>query len=304
MTAPDDSSHWSSTIDRKLKAIAQGASEKPAWYDAWSRLKPESSEEERLEVYRAIRDSDQLPDEAAFFLVSMQIDEITARDAAQNLREHEDRLEAIEEAYRFDEGTIWSPGTAPEGYEEQRREYHDAWDELFARKLEEYSEPEMARLFRSDREQFDHLADEGRKFFYGDEEVEEAAPVLWLRQLVEAVSDNVTANSPMGPLGYRYGQDEDCWEVSVYPTPVELIGGAVDGEVVVPGFSLDLKGLCDVFDTVEECVWQSLGLAPNDGPEIWVEGGFQGQHVFLQVLAHAPDDELPGMKLNVTRRGR
>ena len=37
----------------------------------------------------------------------------------------------------------------------------------------------------------------------------------------------------MGPMGYGYAEAEGFWEVDVYATPVELIGGAADVEVVV-----------------------------------------------------------------------
>ena len=52
----------------------------------------------------------------------------------------------------------------------------------------------------------------------------------------------------MGPLGYRYNEDDDYWEVDIYPTPVELIGGAVDGEVIAPGFGLDVEELRSAFE--------------------------------------------------------
>jgi len=214
MTDSHDSERPSPAMDAKLETIAKAAPEKPAWYEAWSRLGSEPSEEERLSVYRAIRDSGLLPEVAGFFLVSMQVDEIAARDADGDLGEHED--EAIKEVYRFDDGTVWTPENAPERYEERRREYHDAWDELFARKLKKCDEPEMARLFRTGRQRFEQLLDRRKKFFHGDEEIEDTAPMLWLQGLVEAVAENMTANSAMGPLGHRYGQDGDFWEVSVY----------------------------------------------------------------------------------------
>jgi len=37
-----------------------------AWHEAWSRLGPESSEEERLAVYHAVRDAGSVPEDAAF----------------------------------------------------------------------------------------------------------------------------------------------------------------------------------------------------------------------------------------------
>jgi hypothetical protein len=63
--------------------------------------------------------------------------------------------------------------------------------------------------------------------------------------LVDVVAACLEAHSPMGPLGFRYLEEEALGELVVYPTPVELVGGAADGTVVVPGFSLDLQALLE-----------------------------------------------------------
>jgi hypothetical protein len=109
------------------------------------------------------------------------------------------------------------------------------------------------------------------------------------------------ADSVQGPLGYRYGEEDGFWEVIVYPTPIELVGGAVDGEVVAPGFTLDLEGLRSGFDRIVDCCWNALGLVPSEGPYLAIEGKFQGHDLFLRILAYAPDDEEPSMKLDSTR---
>ena len=49
-------------------------------------------------------------------------------------------------------------------------------------------------------------------------------------------------------------------------------------------------------------MWQSQGFPYDEGPKLIIEGDFQGRGVFLQVLAYAPDDEEPSMKLDTTRR--
>ena len=160
----------------------------------------------------------------------------------------------------------------------------------------------MARLFRTDPTRFERLTEAGRRFFHDGSDTETDTPFLWVKQAVEAVAGHMTADSPMGPVGYRYGQDEGFWEIDVYPTPVELIGGAVDGEVVAPGFSLDLEGLRAAFEEITDFGWQSLGFSQTEGPRVWIEGTFHGKELLLQVLAYAPEDEEPGMKLNVFRR--
>ena len=93
-------------------------------------------------------------------------------------------------------------GHLPGGYEAVWHRYYQAWDELFAKKLEEFGEHEMARLFRTERKRFEQLTEAGRQYFYGPEDPEEEASVLWVKRLVEAAAEHVTADSAMGPLGY------------------------------------------------------------------------------------------------------
>ena len=274
----------------------------PPWHDAWSKLTAASSDEDRLAVYQAIRRCGTLPNEASFFLVSTLVDDIASQDADDALRPYEDRLKVIEKEYRLGEGGVWPSGAAPAGYDALRQEYYRAWGEVFARKLEECGEPEMARLFRHDKAQFDRLTDVGRQYFFGPESDAENLPVVWIHGLVEAVAECMEADSPMGPLGYRYGEEDGLWQIDLYPTPVELVGGADDGEVVAPGFSLDIEQLRGLFDRIDALAWQSLGFPSGEGPHVAVEGVYQGHEIFVQVLAYAPDDEEPGMKLDTTRR--
>jgi len=296
MTNEDDTRY--AKVDAKLQTVAEASATPPPWCDAWKRLGPDSTEEDRLAVYQAVRQAESLPEAASFWLVSLLIDEIATRDVDDALGHYEARLHAIEEAYELEEGGIWPAGAAPAGYAELREEYHRAWDELFIVKLDEFGEQEMARLFRDHHERFEQLSEEGREYFYGPESAEDLAPLVWLRRLVGVVAHCMTADSPMGPLGYRYGEDEGCWKIDVYPKPVELVGGAEDGEIVAPGFSLHLEELRAEFEQIAACSWQSLGYPDGEGPHVSIEGVYQGHEVFVQVLAYAPEDEEPGMKLD------
>ena len=105
-----------------------------------------------------------------------------------------------------------------------------------------------------------------------------------------------------GTLGYRCREEEGFWEVAIYPKPVELVGGAEDGEVVAPGFSLDLEALRSLFERVDAFSWVALGLSNSEGPQVSIEGLYQGHEVYVQVLAYAPEDEEPGMKLDTSPR--
>jgi hypothetical protein len=295
-----DNTPWHVPINARLAEVVEAAAQTPAWYDAWMLLGPESSEEERLKVYQAVRDSGLLPEEAGFYLVAWQIDAMACEAAETALHDLDEQLEAIKASHGLGEDDLWPPGEGPEEYEDLRQEYQDAWNGLFAGRLAEFGEGAMAELFCADREEFDRRSEAGRQSFHGVEREESAA---WLHDFVESVADCMTSDSPMGPLGYRYREEDGFWEITVYSTPVELVGGAVDGEIVVPGFSLDLEQLRTVFDEIADAGWHSLGF-PSEGPHVWIEGSFQGREVFLQVLAYAPDDEEPGMKFDTQRRKR
>jgi hypothetical protein len=119
--------------------------------------------------------------------------------------------------------------------------------------------------------------------------------------LLDIVADCMEVDSPAGPLEARWGQGGNCWDVNIYPTPVELVGGAEDGEVVVPGFTLDLERLREAFTRLDAFGWNALGLPDQDGPYVYFEGDFMAHEVFLRILAEAPPDEEPGIKMPVQR---
>jgi hypothetical protein len=130
----------------------------------------------------------------------------------------------------------------------------------------------------------------------------EYRPSVWLHTLVDAVADCMATHHPMGAMGWRYQEEDESVELIVYATPVALVGGAHDGAIVVPGFSLDVQALQALFEGVTALQWQAHGCGPDDeeGPHLSLEGTYQGHHVWLRVLAEAPDDEEPGLTLDTS----
>lgn len=121
----------------------------------------------------------------------------------------------------------------------------------------------------------------------------------WLESLVDAVAKCMQPHNVLGPLGCRWGEQKNFWEVMVYPSAAELVGGAEDGVIVVPGFSLDLWELGKAFEEVTAVHWQSHAFGPHDqaGPHVSIEGCYKGHQVFLQVWSEANPDEGPGFKV-------
>jgi hypothetical protein len=296
---PDESNSPYATIDAKLAEVIDTLPDRPGWHERWQHLAAGCADLERLAVYQAIRDSRVVPEDAGFYLISWQMDAMVDERAETALAHLEEHLRVIEAAHGLEEEDLWEAGEAPAEYKEALQQYHHAWERLFADQLDAHGEHTMAALFRADRDEYERRTEAGRQFFFGS--VPEGEPDVsdFLESLFDAIAAGLTPESPMGPLGFRWREEEDFWEIDAYPTPVELIGGATDGAVVTPGFSLDLEQLRSAFDQVEDLGWNALGWPDGDGPFIWLEGVYQGHDIFLRVLSEAPEGEEPGAKLRL-----
>ena len=122
--------------------------------------------------------------------------------------------------------------------------------------------------------------------------------------MVDAAVGCMEAHNVTGPLAYRHHQEDDLTTVLLYPTPVELVGGEEDGVRVVSGFTLDILALMSIFEEINEINWESSAFYPSDPTDakVAIEAIYQGHLVWLQILAEPPDNEQPGMKLDVTAR--
>jgi hypothetical protein len=125
----------------------------------------------------------------------------------------------------------------------------------------------------------------------------------WMDALVRTVSDAMTAHGMPGPVGLRYREEDETWDLLVYPLPLELVGGKHDGDVVAPAFTLDLEQVRTAFTRVDEVSWQAHSLGEHDdGPYVSIEGEYAGRQVWLRVLAYAPDGEEAGERFDTNRR--
>jgi hypothetical protein len=138
-------------------------------------------------------------------------------------------------------------------------------------------------------------------------------PPRWLDRLANAVAaemltPNVTTpdvNAPVGlaPIGCHFHADEDGWEVAVFVSKTETVGGPLDGRMAASPFAIDLERLRERFDTVRAMHWQAQPLGEGDelGAHLTIEGTYEGHEVVLRVLAAAPDRFEPGRTIDIHR---
>jgi hypothetical protein len=127
----------------------------------------------------------------------------------------------------------------------------------------------------------------------------------WMQPLLEAIAASMSAHGPESPLGLRYRQLDDVWDLLVYPMPVEMVGGAHDGGRASPGFSLDLEALHFAIDRITSVEWDAHGCLPDNdghGPCIAIRGNFAGRQIWLRILADAPADVEAAVKVDTTSR--
>jgi hypothetical protein len=277
-------------INDRLAAVVEESAAAPDWYDAWMLLGPDSPEEHRLKVYQAVRDAGSVPEDAGFYLVAWQTDIIVGEIAEIELHHLEERLAETRREHGLDELDL--PEELPRKYRQQLDEYQAAWDKLFVEALEEHGETGIADLYRTDRPEFERRCEAGRHWFHGDADLESDDPA-WLEDLLELVSGCLKPDALPAALGCRYREEDGLWEVVMFFRPVEIVGGASDGEVVHAGFSLDFDALQSGFDDVDASGWDALGSRGPDGPHVWIEGEFAEREVLLRVLAYSPEDAEP-----------
>ena len=112
----------------------------------------------------------------------------------------------------------------------------------------------------------------------------------WLRRLMETVSECWEWHALALQIGFEYREvddNDDCWEVWVYPPVQEILGGKNDGETGWCGFNFDLVGFLEEFETESVTASTRMELAP---PEIVVEGKFRGKELLLHVCLEPPED--------------
>jgi hypothetical protein len=277
--ASDDTDELRPAIDARLLRAAARAPRPPAWFKAWYRLRAGADDEDRLAVYQAVRDAGSLPPEATFFLISWVVDAITLADAEELLAEQQDRLAAIKAKHGLEVDEDWPEGEPPEEYEQAQREFFDAWDELYAEQLEAHGEPDMARTFREDHDQFQRLGEAGRQYFAQAPDAD--TDTSWLEALRADVAACLTADAELGRLEMLYDEAEGAWQITMYPTAPDLD--------IMPDFDLDVERLRAAFGTVSDCTWHVPGDDDPLGPALQIKGSYRNHRTLLTVLTREPD---------------
>ena len=115
-------------------------------------------------------------------------------------------------------------------------------------------------------------------------------PPLWLAVFTNRVSEHLHALDMLAPIGCHYHQEQDCWEVTVFCSSTEIVGGELDGQLTYSRFSVDVQAVIAEFDSVEGIEWQNEPAGKDDdlGAHLGIVGISNHHRIWLRILSKPP----------------
>jgi hypothetical protein len=127
----------------------------------------------------------------------------------------------------------------------------------------------------------------------------------WIARLANAAAGHLAPVEPLAPLGCHCHQEGSVWELSLFPSDTEMVGGSRDGQRLGSRFVVDVTRLLLLFSDVYDCTWQPARFDGEDelGCHLAVIGKYFNQVVALRVLSKAPQRFPPGRRA-IVHEGR
>lgn len=117
-------------------------------------------------------------------------------------------------------------------------------------------------------------------------------PPTWLAETSNRVALHIHGADPLAPIGCHYYYDEatEVWEVTLFVSLTETLGGELDGQFTRSRFSVELLGWREIFSEIHRFSWQAVSMGENDdlGPHLAVEGRVGEHKIWLRIVAEPP----------------
>jgi len=131
-------------------------------------------------------------------------------------------------------------------------------------------------------------------------------PPSWLQETANRVAEQFHGADALAPIGCHFYHDErdDVWEVTLFVSHTETIGGEFDGKVTPCRFSVDLSGLESLFSEIRQFSWQAVSMGEDDdlGPHLAIEGAIGTENLWLRIVSEPPRQFEAGRVADVYER--
>ena len=116
------------------------------------------------------------------------------------------------------------------------------------------------------------------------------SPPHWLSTFANSVAAHIYSFDDLSPLGCHFQKVDHVWEVTVFASHTEIVGGSRDGRILQSSFTVDIQKILDEFSHVESVTWQSQTIDRQDelGAHLAIEGRHEDKNIWLRVIAKAP----------------
>lgn len=129
-----------------------------------------------------------------------------------------------------------------------------------------------------------------------------SSPPAWLRWFANDAARAILDTAAHAPIGchYHYEEPRDEWEVAIFVSDTEVVGGPRDGTLVPCRIQVDVAHAVQLFDEMPKVYWHAGTVHQEDDEEqhMSLEGTVRGHAVWLRVLAQAPEQAGPGRLLH------
>ncbi|QDT80890.1 hypothetical protein GmarT_45380 [Gimesia maris] len=127
------------------------------------------------------------------------------------------------------------------------------------------------------------------------------APPSWLKTMANQVASLMYDVDMLSPIGchFFHNGSRNEWEVTLFASSTEIVGGEWDGVLAPSKFCFNILKLGEIFEEVESLYWQALPVDYDDqlGCHISIEGMYEGERVWVRVLAEAPEEFEAGRRM-------
>ena len=116
------------------------------------------------------------------------------------------------------------------------------------------------------------------------------APPQWLQELADRVALQMNPVDFLAPVGCHFCLADGTWEISLFASSTQIVGGKKDGVLRHSRFNVDVKAVSELLSDVRNISWQALPMAGDDdlGPHLSLEGSYAGYSVWLRILSRPP----------------
>jgi hypothetical protein len=131
-----------------------------------------------------------------------------------------------------------------------------------------------------------------------------ASPPDWLSMFVNAVAANIHSHDVLSPLGCHFQLVKNVWEITVFASRTEIVGGSEDGRSCHSSFDVDIKAVADLMTHVDGISWQTQPLDKFDelGAHLAVEGQYEDKQIWLRITSTSPERFDPGRRAMVNQQ--